>query len=86
MFEVIWIDDFMAQKIIKEYEEVIDTIDPYFSPIMPYAYVPRVEDMAGAYENLTEDSFLEIYKVFNDYNLFYKLGRQFINCPLKEVW
>jgi hypothetical protein len=86
MVQLIDIDIKRAQQIMKEYEHVLDTVEPFYKVFMPYAYVPNMFDVVGAYETLTEESFVEIYRVFNDFALFYKCERKYYNSPIVEVW
>lgn len=71
--------------VIKEYEEVIDTMMPWQSQYV--VFVPSLYDLVNAFpECPAERSLLAIQQIVMEEYLFVRWLDDYFNKPIKEVW
>ncbi|PGQ88226.1 hypothetical protein [Priestia megaterium] len=75
----------IVSRVMKEYEEVMETVLPYSLHLD--SYVPNPFDLVNAFPNMSwEEAIVPITQVIYENHVFIKFDREYFFIPVTEVW
>jgi hypothetical protein len=75
----------IVQRIMIEYESVLDTYRPFQDCL--YGYVPNIFDVLNAFPDVNpHEAIFEIIKIMHQHKVFFRYYGEYAYVPFEEVW